>query len=200
MDTLVIATKNPGKMLEFKELLGDIPYEIVSLKDFPPIQIEESGKSFEENAMIKAKAVAAATGLTALGDDSGLEVKALGGKPGIYTTRYAGEGATDIEKIKKLLRELKDVPWEQRQARFVCSLALAFPEGETFIEHGFCEGLIATELRGEHGFGYDPIFYLPQYGMTFAELDHTEKNKISHRAQAAKKIKIHLMSRGHRTV
>jgi XTP/dITP diphosphohydrolase len=193
MNTLVIATKNAGKLSEFKQMLGELPYRILSLTDFPYIEINEHGKSFDENALIKAKTVATHTGFAALGDDSGLEVKALGGRPGIYTARYAGEDASDKDNIKKLLSEMKDVPWERRQARFVCSLALVFPEGRIFIEHGFCEGIIATKPRGKHGFGYDPIFYLPGYDKTMAELPDQEKNKISHRAMAAQKIKMHLL-------
>ncbi|MDI3481537.1 MAG: XTP/dITP diphosphohydrolase [Tepidanaerobacteraceae bacterium] len=192
MKTIVIATKNPGKLLEFKQMLGQLPYRIVSLADFPEINICEDGKSFDENALIKARTVAEKTGLLALGDDSGLEVEALGGKPGIFTARYAGENASDEENIKKLLSEMENVPWEKRGAHFVCSLALAFPDGRIFIERGFCSGIIALKPRGEYGFGYDPIFYLPAYNKTMAELSDSEKNRISHRARALERIKMYL--------
>lgn len=192
MKALVIATKNAGKLLEFKQMLGGLPYRIMSLIDFPDIDIREDGKSFDENALIKARTVAVQTGLLALGDDSGLEVEALGGKPGILTARYAGEGASDEDNIKKLLSEMENVPWERRQARFVCSLALVFPEGGFFVERGFCNGIIAEKPRGEHGFGYDPVFYLPEYNKTMAELPDDEKNRISHRARAVEKIKMYL--------
>lgn len=193
MNTLVISTKNEGKLREFKQMLGKLPYRILSLADFLGIGIIENGRSFDENALIKAKAVAQNTGFIALGDDSGLEVEALGGKPGIYTARYAGEGARDEDNIRKLLSEMENVPWEKRRARFVCSLALVFPEGKIFIERGFCKGIIATKPGGEHGFGYDPVFYLPEYGKTMAELPDRDKNRISHRARAVEKIKKHLM-------
>lgn len=193
MKTLVIATKNSGKLSEFKQMLEGLPYRILSLADFPPIEIHEDGSSFDENALIKAKTVAAQTGFAALGDDSGLEVKALAGMPGIYTARYAGEDASDRDNIEKLLSEMKNIPWQRRQARFVCSLALVFPDDGFFIERGFCEGMIATSPRGEHGFGYDPIFYLPQFDKTMAELTDQEKNRISHRALAVRKIKMHLI-------
>lgn len=193
MNTLVISTKNAGKLREFKQMLGELPYRILSLADFPGIQIAENGRSFDENALIKARAVARRTGFIALGDDSGLEVEALGGKPGIHTARYAGERAQDKDNIKKLLSDMENVPWERRQARFVCSLALVFPEGGVFIERGFCKGIIATKPEGEHGFGYDPVFYLPEYDKTMAELPDHEKNSISHRARAVEKIKMHLV-------
>lgn len=192
MKTLVIATKNAGKLNEFKQMLGELPYRIVSLADFPKIEIREDGRTYDENALIKASIVAAKTGLPALGDDSGLEVEALGGKPGIHTARYAGEGASDEDNIKKLLSEMENVPWEKRQARFVCSLALVFPAGASFVESGFCSGMIARKPCGVHGFGYDPVFYIPEYGRTMAELPDDEKNRISHRARAVEKIKKHL--------
>ncbi|WP_422444725.1 XTP/dITP diphosphatase [Thermoanaerobacterium sp. DL9XJH110] len=192
MKILVIATKNRGKLAEFKELLGEWPLEIKSLLDFPKIEICEKGSTFEENAALKARIVAGETGFAAVGDDSGLEVKALGGRPGIYTARYAGPDATDEENIQKLLFEMKDLPREQRQARFVCSLALAFPDGKIFIESGLLEGFIDFEPKGANGFGYDPVFYLPGYGKTLAQIPEEEKNRISHRAKAVEKIKKYL--------
>jgi XTP/dITP diphosphohydrolase len=189
MKKLVIATKNKGKLTEFKRMLGEWPVEILSLLDFPKINIIENGSSFEENAIIKAKTVCEATGHAALADDSGLEVDALGGRPGIYTARYAGPNATDEENIKKLLSEMKDIPWEKRQARFVCSLALYFPDGKVHVANGYLEGIIDLEPKGDGGFGYDPVFYLPTYGKTIAQIPKDEKNKISHRAKALQKLK-----------
>jgi len=190
--TIVVATKNMGKLAEFAQMMKDLPYRVISLLEFPQINIEESGKSFDENAVIKASITSRETGLIALGDDSGLEVKALNGEPGIYTARYAGPGATDQQNIDKLLKKMKDVPAGERHARFICSLSLAFPDGRVVVERGYLEGEIAFERRGFHGFGYDPIFYLPQYGMCLAELSEEEKNRISHRSAAFEKIKKYL--------
>jgi XTP/dITP diphosphohydrolase len=173
-------------------MMKDLPYNVISLIGFPEIRIKENGLSFVQNSVIKAKTTALGTGFLALGDDSGLEVAALDGEPGIYTARYAGSGATDEQNIKKLLYRLRDVPAGFRQARFVCSLCLAFPDGSVVVEQGYLEGEIAFELRGAHGFGYDPIFYLPSYGKTLAEISEEQKNRISHRAAAFEKIKKYL--------
>jgi len=190
--TIVVATRNPGKLAEFEQMMRGLPYRVISLINFQQIKIEESGRSFDENAVIKASITARETGFMALGDDSGLEVKALNGEPGIYTARYAGPEASDQQNIDKLLEKMKDVPAGERQARFVCSLSLAFPDGRVIVERGYLEGEIAFERRGFHGFGYDPVFYLPQYGMCLAELSEEEKNKISHRSAAFEKIKKYL--------
>ncbi len=192
MSTLVIATKNKGKYSEFKKMLGLTTFDIVSLLDFPYIEIRENGSSFDENALIKAGVVAKRAGLPTLADDSGLEVQALKGEPGIFTARYAGQHATDEDNINKLLKKLRDVPSDQRQARFVCSLALVFPNGKTFLEQGILEGFITFETRGTEGFGYDPVFYVPDLGRTLSEVSANEKNRISHRAKALTKIKKHL--------
>jgi len=192
MNTLVVATKNHGKLLEFKEMLEPTQFKIVSLVDFPHIEIKETGSTFDENALLKASTVCQKTGLPALADDSGLEVDVLNGEPGVFTARYAGEHATDEENINKLLRNLEGVPIEKRQARFVCSLALIFPDGQVFLERGILEGLIAMSPRGNKGFGYDPIFIVPELDKTLAEISAAEKNKISHRAKALAKIKKHL--------
>jgi len=194
MNTLVIATKNRGKYLEFKEMFGSVPFSIVSLMDFPYIEIKETGSTFDENALMKASIVCKKTGLPTLADDSGLEVSILNGEPGVFTARYAGEHATDEENINKLLKKLEGVPLNKRQARFVCSLALVFPDGQVFIERGILEGLIAMGPRGTEGFGYDPIFLLPERNKTLSEISIGEKNKISHRAKALEKIKNHLFA------
>lgn len=192
MKTVIIATNNPGKFKEFRELFNGLPYRLLSLKDFPHIDIVEDGSTFDENAIIKAKAVAENTGHWAMADDSGLEVLALDGKPGVYSARYAGEKATDEENLQKLLKEMEGIPWQQRQARFACSLALAGPGGELTVVQGFLEGYIDTEARGEHGFGYDPAFFLPDFGFTLGQIGQAEKNHLSHRARAFEKMKEHL--------
>ncbi len=191
---LVIATKNAGKVEEIRELLSDIPgLEVVSLLDLPPDAvppIKETGKTFEENAYIKAYAVARATGLASLADDSGLEVDVLGGKPGVRSARFGGEGISDEERNRKLLALLENVPFEKRTARFRCCMVLVVPpEFERYTVEGVCEGYIATEPRGKHGFGYDPIFYLPSLKKTMAELPREKKNEISHRGKALRAMK-----------
>ena len=186
--TLVIATKNSGKQREFSFLLADVYDEIVSLADFDDIPvIEETGSSFRENALIKAEAVSGFLGMDVLGDDSGLVVEALGGSPGIYSARYAGEGASDDENNEKLLCRMAGE--ENRNAKFVCCIALVLASGgvREFFE-GECSGQILREKRGENGFGYDPVFYVPQYGKSMAELDPEIKNRISHRALASGKL------------
>ncbi|GAW91277.1 XTP/dITP diphosphatase [Calderihabitans maritimus] len=183
--SIVIASKNEGKLREFKELMSDLPVEILSLKDFshlPPI--EESGQTFEENALIKARAVAQKTGLIAMADDSGLEVDYLRGEPGVRSARFAGEPADDARNIEKLLSLLEGVPLSDRTARFRCVIAIVTARGTEYVTEGVCEGLIALSPEGDKGFGYDPVFYLPQYGKTMAQLDLKTKNLISHRAKA----------------
>ena len=189
MKKFIVATKNSGKLNEIKEILKDTEYDVVSMIDIGyNDEIEENGATFEENAMIKASALYQFCGQTVLADDSGLEVDALGGAPGIYTARFAGEGATDLQKIEKLLDLLKDVPFENRKARFVCSIALILDNGEKFVVKETCEGYINERLEGSNGFGYDPIFYVAQYKKTMAQLDVEIKNSISHRGKALKKM------------
>lgn len=191
METLVVATRNQGKLKEFQKMLGR-QFKIISLEEFPHVKIIENGKTFDENALIKARTVMEVTGFPALGDDSGLEVLTLGCRPGIYSARFAGTDATDEENIKKLLFEMEDIPFEKRQARFVCSLALVFPGGKTFIQKGFLEGYITFEPKGSMGFGYDPVFFLPEYNKTVAEIPAEDKNRISHRAEALRKLRQNL--------
>ena len=185
--TIVIATKNKGKLKEFRSILSEAYDDILSLADFDDIpDIEETGLSFRENAFIKAKTASDFLGMDAIGDDSGLIVDALGGAPGIYSARYAGEGASDDENNEKLLSELKGE--KNRTARFVCCIALAFASGIQEFFEGECCGQIIQEKRGRNGFGYDPVFYVPQYGKTMAELGPDTKNRISHRAKASEKL------------
>lgn len=183
---LLIATRNRGKKREYARLLQGLEVELIALDDLGVTKtIKEDGASYTENALLKARGYAAATGLLTLADDSGLEVDALDGAPGVLTARYAGEGATDEHRYLLLLEQLKDVPHEHRTARFRCVIALAWPGGRVEITEGVCEGRITREPRGEHGFGYDPVFYVPEYGCTMAELPPEIKNRISHRARAA---------------
>lgn len=187
---LVLATGNQGKVRELKRILGDLNIEVLSLKDFPQVgEIVEDGDTFTENAVIKARAVSKAVNLIALADDSGLEVDCLDGAPGIYSARFAGEGKSDADNNEKLLALMRDVPTEKRAARFRCVIAICTPGGELFTADGTCEGFIGFKLKGDQGFGYDPLFYLPEYEQTFAELDAELKNKISHRGRALGKIK-----------
>ena len=188
---LVMATRNPGKIRELAALLADSGVRLLSLADFPRLpEIPEEGATFAENAATKAMAVARLTGHPALADDSGLSVDALGGAPGVFSARYAQDRTsprppTDADNWGKLLDELKNVPWNERGARFVCELALAWPDGRRLLRaRGECAGVIAFEPQGETGFGYDPVFWVPEYGATMAQLGPEIKNKISHRARA----------------
>ncbi|MFR2774367.1 MAG: XTP/dITP diphosphatase [Anaerostipes sp.] len=187
---LIFATGNQDKMREIREILGDKDYEILSMKEAGiDLDIVEDGSTFEENAMIKAKAVMETTGALTLADDSGLEIDAFGGGPGIYSARYLGTDTSYIEKNKVILEKLKDIPEEKRTARFVCAIAAAFPNGQTLTTRGTMEGIIGYEAKGENGFGYDPIFYLPQLEKYSAELSRDEKNSLSHRGEALRKMK-----------
>lgn len=189
MRKLIVATKNKGKMKEIEEILTGLPYEVASMEDVGLSQdIDEYGSTFEENALIKAREIAEITGEMVIADDSGLEVDSLNGAPGIYSARYAGEGASDSDRNDKLLNELKDVPFEKRTARFVCVIAVVFPEGESFTVRGTCEGYIEFEPRGNHGFGYDPLFFMQEYHKTVAEMNSEEKNQISHRGNALRQM------------
>ncbi len=189
---LVLATRNEGKIREIKDFLSDIKgLEILSLLDFDNIpDIKEVGSSFEENAYIKAYEVAKFTGLPTLADDSGLEVDALGGKPGVKSARFGGEHISDEERNRKLLSLISNIPQEERTARFRCVMVFVVPpDFEKFVTEGVCEGLIIDKPKGKKGFGYDPIFYIPKLGKTMAELSVEEKNKISHRGKALSKMK-----------
>jgi len=185
MKKLIVATRNKGKLKEIREILDNLDYEVVSMDEAGfAVDIEETGTTFEENALIKARTIYEATGEISLADDSGLEVDYLNGAPGIYSARFGGEGASDREKNDKLLDMLKNASMPERTARFVCVVAVVFPGGRSFTVRGECSGLIWTEPRGANGFGYDPVFYVPEYGMTIAEMDSALKNKISHRGKA----------------
>jgi len=189
MKEIIIATKNAGKVKEFQKLFSEKAITIKSLLDFKNCpDIEENGETFVENAVIKAKAIAHYFNKVAIADDSGLAIDALDGKPGVYSARYAGEQKNDQDNMEKVLRELEGVPFAERTARFHCALAVAFPDGRTKVVEGTCEGYISEEPKGTHGFGYDPIFYVPDKEKTMAELSGEEKNEISHRANALKKL------------
>jgi len=184
---LLIASTNRGKLKEMQEVLTGLPLELVLPADIGlRLHVEETGETYAQNAEIKARAYQAASGLLTLADDSGLAVDALSGRPGVLSARYGGPGTTAVGRYQLLLAELRDVPTEQRTARFHCVTALAAPNGELIgTADGVCEGVIAMGPSGEGGFGYDPVFYLPQYGLTMAQLDAAEKNRISHRGRAA---------------
>lgn len=186
---LLLATNNEAKVCEYRNLLQNLPFELVTLAELGmTIIVDEVGESLEENARLKATVLAAKSQLLALADDSGLEVDALGGEPGRLSARYAGEKASDRDRISYLLAKLEGVPWERRSARFRCVIAIATPEGKVEFCSGECLGVITFEPRGEQGFGYDPIFYLPELGRTMAELPLEIKNQVSHRGQAARKV------------
>lgn len=185
---LLVATGNPGKVLELAELLRGVPYTLVSLRDLGlPTEIEEPADTFEGNAVIKAEAYARMSGLLTMADDSGLEVDALDGAPGVHSRRFAGDDATDEDRTALVLLRLADTPWERRTARYRCVLALSSPGEPTVTCEGACSGIIEYGPRGDGGFGYDPVFFLPEYGRTVAELSLEEKNRVSHRARAALK-------------
>ncbi|PAY12279.1 XTP/dITP diphosphatase [Bacillus sp. 7705b] len=189
MKEAIIATHNPGKVKEFKEILEPKGYEVKSLAEIGfTDEIEETGHTFEENAILKAEAVAKAVNKMVIADDSGLSVDNLGGRPGVYSARYAGEQKDDQANIDKVLSELRGIEKEQRTARFRCALAVSIPGEETKTVEGHVEGYIAEEPRGEYGFGYDPIFIVKDKDKTMAELTSDEKNIISHRADALKKL------------
>jgi XTP/dITP diphosphohydrolase len=185
-----MATRNAGKVRELRDLLQGLGIGLLSLNDFPDLpEIPEEGATFAENAETKAREVARLTHLPALADDSGLEVTALGGRPGVFSARYAQDrtgpkAPTDPDNWRKLLDEMAKVPWEERGARFVCEIALALPDGRVFTARGDCGGYIALKPKGNHGFGYDPVFWVPEYESTMAELGPAIKNRISHRARA----------------
>ncbi len=193
---ILVATRNNGKINEIRAILQNISIELLSLNSFPELpDVVEDGETFEENALKKARVMALATGIAALADDSGLCVDALNGRPGVLSARYAGEGASDEEKCARILEEMKDVPDVSRTARFICVLALIAPNGYEKLFKGACEGKIIREMRGSGGFGYDPIFYYPGSGLTFAEMDREAKNRVSHRGRALREFRNYLMER-----
>lgn len=188
MNRIVLATKNKGKIKEMRQLLAPMHIEVLSLADFAPVDdAEENGATFAENAMIKACYYFAHTGIPCLADDSGLEVDALGGRPGVYSARYSGEDATDQTNNAKVLQEMEGVEAEKRTARFRCSMALV-GDGIELTTDGTCEGILLAEERGSGGFGYDPLFYVPKFERTLAEMSSDEKNGISHRGAAVRKM------------
>lgn len=189
MKEILIATKNKGKIKEFADLFAKKGFKVTSLLDFPATRdVEETGSTFIENAKIKAETISNQFNKIVVADDSGLSVDALGGRPGVFSARYAGEAKNDEANLEKVLREMEGVPFEKRTARFHCVLAVAIPNEETQIFEGTCEGYITEKPEGKNGFGYDPIFYILDQKQTMAELASDEKNKISHRANAMKKL------------
>lgn len=189
MKEILIATKNKGKIKEFSDLFAEKGIKVSSLLDFPGIEdVEETGSTFIENAKIKAETISKQFNKIVVADDSGLCVDALQGRPGVFSARYAGETKNDEANLEKVLMEMEGVPFEKRTARFHCVLAVAIPNGETRIYEGTCEGHITEKPEGENGFGYDPIFYILDREQTMAQLSSEEKNKISHRAKAMKKL------------
>jgi XTP/dITP diphosphohydrolase len=187
---VIVATQNRGKVREIKKVLKGLGFRILSLNDFSGVpQIEEDGKSFFENAMKKARFYSRYFGRLTLADDSGLEVDVLKGQPGVYSARYAGEGASTQENNRKLLKEMEAIPLSKRGARFKCVLALVSPERKEVVVEGSCRGRIGFKEIGKKGFGYDPLFVLPSYGKTMAQLSVEEKNRISHRGKALRKLR-----------
>lgn len=190
MEKIVIASRNKKKIEEIKRIIEGLNIELLSVDNFPNLEeVVEDGLTFQENALKKARYVCQQTGLPALADDSGLEVNALGGAPGVRSARYAGENATDEDNIRKLLEELEGIPLERRNARFVCCIALVFPDGKEYLFWGYVRGKIAETARGIHGFGYDPVFIPEGFQKTFAEMPSHEKDKISHRKEALDKLR-----------
>ncbi|WP_174729732.1 XTP/dITP diphosphatase [Mesobacillus harenae] len=189
MKEVIIATTNLGKAREFEQLLHSKGYTVKTLQDYPQLEdVEETGSTFEENAIIKAESVSKALGVLVIADDSGLEIDALGGRPGVYSARYAGPSKNDDANIDKVLDEMEGIDESERTARFRCVLAVAAPYEKPVTFSGKCEGRILSERRGTHGFGYDPIFYVIKEGRAMAELGAEEKNAISHRAMALKEL------------
>ena len=193
---MIFATGNMGKLREIKDILGNIGEEIISMKEAGiDVDIEENGTTFEENAIIKAKAIMEMTGQMVLADDSGLEVDALNKEPGIYSARYLGTDTPYEVKNQNIIDRLEGVEGDARSARFVCAIAAAFPDGEVIVTRGTIEGVIVKEPAGTNGFGYDPIVYVPEYGMTTGQMEPEAKNKISHRGKALEEMKKILIER-----
>lgn len=190
MKKIIIATGNKGKAKEFESMFAPLGYQVLTLHDLEgAVDVEETGSTFEENAILKAESLCEQFQTMVIADDSGLMIDALDGRPGVYSARYAGEEKSDDANMTKVLEELKDVPKEQRTARFYCALAVARPGEETVTVSGTVEGYIQSERQGEYGFGYDPIFYVPSLKKTMAQLRPEEKNAISHRANALATLK-----------
>lgn len=188
---ILMATRNKGKMIELRENLKNLQLEIITLDDIKDMPLlEENGETFLENAVSKAQTASKISGLITMADDSGLEVDALDGRPGVYSARFAGEPSDDRKNNQKMLQLMKGLPFEKRTARFVCAIAIAFPDGRIYSAEGKCEGIILEESRGTGGFGYDPLFYIPGMEKTFAELNMDEKNAISHRGKALREASI----------
>ncbi|WP_423407579.1 XTP/dITP diphosphatase [Heyndrickxia sp. MSNUG] len=196
MNTVIIATKNIGKAKDFEKLFLPMGMTVKTLLDYPELEdVDETGTTFEENAVLKAETISKVLGVMVIGDDSGLEVDALEGRPGVYSARYAGIEKNDEANIDKVLAELQDVPENERTARFCCALAMAEPGKETVTVFGTCEGHILLERRGSNGFGYDPVFFVESEGKAMAELTSEEKNEISHRAKAINQLEKSLKDR-----
>jgi XTP/dITP diphosphohydrolase len=187
MRTLLLATTNEHKLTEFRAVFRDLPFTLLSLRDvhLEEMDVEETGSTFAENAILKARAYADAAQMLVLSEDSGLEIDALGGRPGVYSARFLGRETPYAERFRVILADMQAVPPEQRTARFRCVIALADPSGELQLAEGTIEGVIPEGPRGENGFGYDPLFFVPAYGKTTAEMTSEEKNQISHRGRAA---------------
>lgn len=184
---LLVATTNPGKVREYQQLLNGLKCDLVGLSEVGITQeVDETGSTYEENALIKARQYAALSNLLTLADDSGLEVDALDERPGVHSARYASDSPA---RIQRLLAEMQNVPADRRSARFQCVIALAWPDGRSEVTSGICEGWITSEARGSNGFGFDPVFHVPERGVTMAELPEDVKNQISHRARAAQKMR-----------
>lgn len=183
----ILASGNKGKLLEMRAMLSTLGYDVISQKDAGyDLDVEETGGTFEENSFLKADAACRASGLPAIADDSGLEVEALGGEPGVYSARYAGENKTDHERNMYLMEKMEGA--ENRRAKFVSCITCVFPNGDKIVSRGECEGILLRREQGKNGFGYDPLFYLPELGRTMAEISPEKKNEISHRAKAIEKF------------
>lgn len=194
MTKIILASNNAGKIKEVKQILGDMDIELLSMKEAGvDTEIEENGTTFEENALIKARAVMKLTGILTIADDSGLEVDYLNKEPGVYSARYMGHDTSYDIKNQAIIDRLSGVTGSDRSARFVCAIAAVFPDGTELVTRGTMEGVIAHEPQGENGFGYDPIVYLPEFGKTSAQLSSVEKNKISHRGKALDKMRQELI-------
>ena len=194
MKEIIIATKNKGKAKEFEQLFGPKGFQVRTLLDFPDLEdVEETGSTFAENAVLKAETISREIGKMVIADDSGLVVDALGGSPGVFSARYAGEAKSDDANIDKVLQELAGIPDGDRTARFCCALAIAIPNKKTETVMGTCEGVILRERKGTYGFGYDPIFFVEEKSKSMAELTPSEKNLISHRAKAIRVLEKHLV-------
>ena len=189
-ENIVLATNNLDKVREINQLLHDSTYRIIPQSKFNVVEVEETGSTFIENALIKARNAAKYTNIPVIADDSGIEVVALDGRPGIFSARYAGAGATDEDNLKKLIKDIKQINEKNRHAKFICAMVYITnsDDQKPIIVEGVWEGYVITKPRGTNGFGYDPIFYIPEYKCTSAELDNEEKNKLSHRGQALRKL------------